>query len=378
MRLYDSSNIDTLVWPDTEQGKKARDYLLPLVRNGIQSYISNAKTSFYVLAFDDLVLPVTVNAQEYDNSYVVSNYYAIPLLEEKMANRPSWLNRLKKPFIRLGGRLLKSMRINKVVIVNNWLVSTCVQSELTASQLNKITTFLQESFSDHLIMFRNVNGLKESGLCRNLAEKKYHLFGTRMIYVYDPKLKETLSPKVHYHHRRDKRLIEKNGYEVFTEVDLSPEDIPRLLELYTNVYIGKYTDYSPKYTEKFLINALEQRSWHFMGVRREGKIDGVYGYFVHNGIMTVPFFGHETNLPPQMGLYRMLTILIIQEAERLDVLLNDSSGAEAPKKYRGMKPHPEYTAIYARHLPLVRQFLWKGMAAIYNRTVFPAIKRKVP
>src|SRR5699024_6634908 len=72
--LYNEDNIDELNFPQTSDGQYAKDFLLPLIKEGSQAYIRNIDTKLYVLKIDDVLLPVSVNDREYENSYVTSPY----------------------------------------------------------------------------------------------------------------------------------------------------------------------------------------------------------------------------------------------------------------------------------------------------------------
>src|SRR5206468_1590252 len=147
-------------------------------------------------------------------------------------------------------------------------------------------------------------------LIQHLRQCEFRLLPTRSVFFYDPSKKEELSSKVQYHHRRDLKLIEKEGYEVLRNGDLKETDLPRLLELYRKVYMEKHTS---------------------------------------------------------CGLYRMLSVLLYKESEVKNLALNDSSGGDDTKKWRGLKLFDEYVAIYDRHLPLRRRLFWKTVDIFLNK-----------
>lgn len=359
VRLYDGIDIHDLVWPESIESQQACHFFLPLLKEGVHRYISNVQTKLFLLQYEDLLLPLTVNEREYGNSYVASNAYAIPYLKERLSKHHPLFSMGAEPFLYLGDRLLRAIQVNKVVLLNNWLTVTSSLPEISTRQIEAITDYLQGRFPDHLLMIRNVNTIRGESASFSLTRKGFKLIGTRLIYVYDPERKKQLSSKVHYHHRRDRRLVEKEGYEIVRSEDFFPEDFPRILELYEKVYVKKYTPFSPRYTLEFINHVFKSGSWKGIAVKKEGRIDGFIGYCVHNQTMIVPIMGYDTALAASVGLYRMVTGLIIKEAERLGLLLNDSSGAAVPKKYRGMVARQEYTAVYFDHLPWMRHTFWK-------------------
>lgn len=359
--LYDQSNIDSLQWPNTPETLHAKALFVPMLKEGVSAYIRNVDTKLYLLQIDQHILPVTVNEKEYDNSYLTSNYVAIKLLEEKLSQRFPRLFHLQKPFIQCAGAVLKGIKINKVVIVNNWLLTTSIYPELSLLQTNALTDFLKKRFPDHSIIFRSLNDKKCASLAMDLKEQHYHIIKTRSVFFYDPDQKKHLSPKVQYHHRRDRRLIESEGYQVVRNEMIEEKEISQLLHLYNLIYISKHTRYSPAYTEKFIKEAIGKQYFHLIGLKKDGAIHGVMGCCKRNGTMIVPFFGYDATKGGANHLYRMLTVLAIDEAEKDHLLLNDGSGGSVAKKHRGMTTSPEYIAIYDRHLPWHRRLFW-GLA----------------
>ncbi|WP_163568489.1 hypothetical protein [Fodinicola feengrottensis] len=75
VELYTSANLVDLRWPDTENGRYARDYLTPLITQGPDRFVDNIRTTYGALFVDDsVILPVSWNTTDYDNSYVCSPY----------------------------------------------------------------------------------------------------------------------------------------------------------------------------------------------------------------------------------------------------------------------------------------------------------------
>jgi hypothetical protein len=346
IQLFDEQTINQLKWPATEEGEHVRALLLPMIREGVTSYIRNVDTKLYVLQVNNTLLPITVNEREYNNSYLTSNYFPIKFLEER-------LNKQDSRFPYLQRALFQS-----AVIINNWLLTNNIYPQLSGEELHAITRYLTQHFPDHALIFRSLNSRKCSDLTHDLAKQQYRLLYSRSVFIYDPDQKGNFSPKVLYHHRRDRRLIEAEGYEVSPCEQVGKEDLTRILELYNAIYLAHHTTYSPQYTEKFLQEAIEKRFLHLVCLRKKGEIHGVIGFHERGGTLITPFCGFDQTQGEANHLYRMLTILAIDEAEKRERLLNDGSGGGAPKQYRGMKPYPEYVALYDRHLPWHRRTFW--------------------
>jgi hypothetical protein len=358
VQIYDASTIDQLPWPETEEGYLAKNYLLPLIKEGPESFISNAKTRLFVLTIDDLIIPITVNEAEYENSYLLSSYFVAANMKEKADQASGLVKMWSKPLAGFLGQMLKWMKINKVVIINNWLFTTNPYPELNKEQIKIITAFLKKGFPDHYLMFRSVNNYRSSKVFDGLNLENYRMIPSRNVYLYDPSRVHELAPSKIRKQKKDYSKIARANYKVETVHTLSEKEIARVLELYQNVYVSRYTKYSPIYTEKYLRRALENQILRIKLLKKEDKIYGVTGFLKKNGFLLTPFFGYDTSLPHEEGLYRMLSGVIMQEIEQEKLVSHQGSGASDFKKWRGCIEEQEYVAIYDHHLPFLRRFFW--------------------
>jgi hypothetical protein len=358
IKMFDRQSIDQLEWPDTEEGKLARLHLLPLMKEGTESFIKNAKTELYIIQLDHLIIPCTVNHTDYQNCYLLSAYFIAANLVEKLEKMASWKGLLLKPLVNLFGVFLKIMKINKVVIINNWLFTTNPYPELTAPQIKAITEALKQHFPDHYYMFRSVNTYKSSQVYDALNFEKFRMIPCRTIYLYDPQRTSKLSSSVLRKQKKDTNRLENKHYYVEPANSLTDEEMKRVLELYQNIYVKKYTKYSPLYTEKYLSRILENETYQLKLLKKENIIYGVVGFLQKNGFLLVPFFGYDTSVPQEEGLYRMLSAIIMQEIGVRKVVSHQGSGAGQFKKWRGFTEEMEYIGIYDKHLPFFRRLFW--------------------
>lgn len=358
LTLYDSKTIDSFQWPQTEEGQLAKRYLLPLIKEGPENFISNAKTRLSILNLGERIIPFSVNEAEYDNSYLLSTYFVIANLKEKLKKLPTWIRLFADPLVNLLGKFFKLIKINKVVIINNWLLTTNLYPDFTREELGKITHFLRDRFPDHYLMFRSIQNYKGKAVFEGLNFEKYRMIPSRHVYLYDPLRKKELSPSIIRKQKKDANRLLRSGYAVETAQTLSDGELARLLELYQNVYLSKYTKFSPIYTEKYLREAIQNKTLYFKLLKKENTIYGVAGFFQKNDYLLIPFFGYDTKLPQEESLYRMLSSVIMEEVERLNVVSHQGSGAPDFKKYRGFQELQEYVAIYDRHLPFIRRLFW--------------------
>lgn len=377
VRLYDREELERIDWPDTEDGRYARAYLVPLMREGTETFIRNARTALYVARIDDGVLPVTVNEEEYENSYVCSPYthYIRYAKQELRWLRRPLLEKSLSALLGVLGELMKRSNVNKVVHVNNWLLSTNLYPSLSGKQAAAVLHAVRDLFPEHAIVFRSLCPSLHAELIHALREAGCKLVPSRQIYLYRLHDLSSGRSKARWLIKRDERLLARNGYELVPAEEMTDEDVPRIAELYKMLYLEKYSWDNPQFDESFIRLAKAAGGLTLRGLRKNGRLDAVMGYFVRNGVMTTPLFGYDTSLPQSVGLYRMLSACLIREAEEKGHLLHESAGAAQFKRNRGAVAEIEYSAVFDNHLPLRRRWCWSLLDRLLNGIGVPMMRK---
>jgi hypothetical protein len=374
LKFYDANNIDTLPWPETQDGQYAKKYLTPLIKNGTKYYIDNVDTKMIVAAIDDLVLPVTVNDTQYDNCYVCSpySYFISCALEhiERIGHR-SIIIMLRGLLMGLS-KFLRWGKVNKIVVVNNWLVSTNLHPDISEDQVRLIKNALQERYPDHVIAFRSVNSFHNSALRESLKKQQFDLIVSRQVYYLDPNNERVFQSRLV---KKDIKLLKECEYTVLDENNLTAQDVNRIHELYSALYLEKHSMLNVQLNRNFIAHLINEKLFAFKVLKNGDSIDGVMGYFWRNGVMTSPFFGYDISKPRELGLYRLLATLLLTDAKKRNLLLNLSSGANEYKKWRGGIGDIEYLAVYKKHLPSYRHAPWNALRWILQNIGMPLIKR---
>jgi hypothetical protein len=379
IQLYDKRTISQFAWPDHEEGQYAKGYLLPLLQEQTDRWIANTKTILAVLSVDDRVIPLTINEQEYENSYVCSPYtHYVSYARQELSllnNRP--VEMLLSAMLAPISLILKASRFNKTVHVNNWLLSTNLYPSLTESQVEEVLAFLQAAYPQHTLVFRSLNKTTNDSLLEALKQRGCMTVPSRQVYMLDPQARGGASSKARWLIKRDFELIQKHGYEIVKPNDLSEADMPRLVELYNLLYLDKYSLYNPQFSERFFALAWRERLLQLYALRniKSGRIDAVLGSFSRNGVMTTPVFGYDTALPKELGLYRMLSAVLVSLAREQGCLLHESSGAAQFKRNRGATSDIEYSAVFHRHLPLYRKVGWTLLYKVLQRVGVPLMRK---
>jgi hypothetical protein len=234
--LFSRENIQALSFPHTEDGVYARRYLLPMMLNGAQKYIKNVHdTQLMIAKVDNIIIPITVTDFHLDNTYTCSpysHYVSYGGYEEvKHLNNPP-VEALIKFLMGPIAWYFRKAELDKVVYVNNYLLSTNLYPSVNSEQLSALTDALPKWFPDRAIVFRSVDARKNPQIVDLLEEKEYELVLSRQVWYINPE--EAIRSKGY---KEDVRLLRNHKYKIVDGKDLSDEDLKRSLELYNKLYL---------------------------------------------------------------------------------------------------------------------------------------------
>lgn len=376
MRLYSKNEWKDIPWPSSDKGRHLQAFLEPILKEGSNAFISNVKSNLYILHIDDLFLPITVNEREYHNSYVCSIYsYLLYAEEEMQRHQRNFLRIILFPILAIIKFWFKWSKINQLVSVNNFFLSTNLYDSISFKQVKRISGFLKQQFPHYAILFRSLNNYTEKTLVQTLKNLKYDFITSRSIYFFDPKNHPYLPSKKRWIIQKDQKLLKQANLQVIEHNDFKIQDASRIKDLYELLYLKKYSYFNPDFSIRFFEDAILKKTFILKGVLYEGNLVGVIGFFKTKGIMATPIVGYDTNLPEKLGLYRLLTILILEESLKTNTLFHMSAGVGHFKRQRGAFQELEVMAVYSSHLPLYRRVLWKVLALLFNKLGAPILKK---
>ncbi len=341
-----------------------------------QRLIENVRTDFRVLSIADRwFLPVTINETEFENSYVCSPYtacvtYSIEELNRNIKN--PWLNKpLNQLLNGLSGCLIH-YEINKTIHVNNFLLSTNPYPNWHGVYLPQIVRFLTQQFPQHTLIFRSLNQVQHSLLLHEFERYGFQTGASRQVYYFHPNA-QTRSK--HNNIGNDRRVVQKSDLTYLSPVEMVGY-AAQIRSLYNQLYIQKYSQHNPRFTDLFFEEALARQLFRFEGYcNNDGALKAAIGLFELNGTITSPIVGYDTNENSKKGLYIQAIDLIFKRMHQTGQILNLSSGASDFKRLRGGQGHLEYSAIYFKHLPLPRQRMWKTLLFLLNKIGIPLLEK---
>jgi glutathione synthase/RimK-type ligase-like ATP-grasp enzyme len=334
--------------------------------------VRNVQTQLMAIQLNDTVLPVTVNHSEAGNSYVVSpfSHYVTYAKEELRELGQPILERILGVLLDGLGTLLRWGEVDKIVHVNNGFVSTNIHPNLELTEINAITDLLEKRFPDHAIAFRSVHSYRGSRLPEFLLERSYRLVPARSVLFVDTTSRD-FKRKVDF--KRDVKLLNSSGYKVRRLKQPTSSELERVCELYGLLYLKKYSFQNPQFTPNFLELGLNAEWLEVFVLEKDNRIDGTLAFYQRGEALTTPIVGYDTQLPLETGLYRMLAAFLMLEAERRGMQVHASSGVAKFKRSRGASSAIEYTAVFTRHLPWHRRFVWALLEFLMRRVAIPVI-----
>ncbi len=366
--LFTRENIHSLPFPSTDDGEYARHYLVPLMSDDPQKYIRNVyNTELMAVKVGETIIPITVSDFHPQNTYTVSpysHYVSYGGLEEVKHLNNKLIEIIVKALMIPVSVFFKYTELDKVVFVNNYLLSTNLYPSVDSDQLSALSAALIRWFPNRAIVFRSVDQKKNPHIYETLEGLGYDLVLSRQVWYMDP-----VAALKTRQCKEDVRVLKKAGYEVVQGKDLSDDELQRAVELYNLLYLEKYSYYNPQFTFEFLKLARDHETLHMYGLKKDGRLNGIMGFFVRNGAMTQPLFGYDTTLPLDEGLYRLLTLVTLQEGVKRGLLVHASGGVGKFKKVRGGESVTEYNAVYTKHLPKRRQLPWKLIGKISDAMI---------
>lgn len=287
--IFDEKNIHSCPWPSDQEGEFARKFLSPLISDGIFQFVENIHAKMVVLFADGQIIPLTINERHYDNSYVASPYsYYVTCASsgaEKIKNR--LIRSSFEFFLKFYSAFMRWGKIDKAVVVNNWLWTTNPYPNLTEEQVVDISKFLAKAYPGHALVFRTVNKKTCINALETLKNAGYDLIASKYIYITDGADEETFKTRIF---KSDLKFIKESP---FTLESINDGDLNKIHHLYRSLYIDKYSSLSPQYNTKFIDLLLKSGALNMLAVKKGDDVAGVAGYFCKDGAMISPFFGYD-------------------------------------------------------------------------------------
>ncbi|MDV3456228.1 hypothetical protein RZN05_04470 [Sphingomonas sp. HF-S4] len=373
MMLFDPRDPPPGAWP---AACDARAYIEGIAKSGATAMVPNVTTRWLALRSGERVYPVTVNDGERGGSYVClphSAYILYARAELDLVDTGR-LRPLLRLLIAAADRVLRWGRVNRIVHVDNWLLSTNLHGDWSGDDLPAIRALLAQHFPDHAVAIRSVDGWASPALLDAARRDGWRLLASRQIWVTGD-LRQDWRPRRCT--RQDGKLLADSGLSIDDFATMEEADAARIAELYHLLYVGKYSPLNPVFSPSYVRMTWRTGTLRYRGARdADGVLLAVAGSLVRGDVLTPPVVGYDTARPQREGLYRIATLLFTTTAAEQGVRLNGSAGAAQFKRNRGATGVIEYTAIAAGHLPWRRRAVLACMAFVLDRLAVPMMRRR--
>jgi hypothetical protein len=367
--------LDPAAPEHAEAADPALRYTQALASVGLDQLVPNVRTRILALRSGGRVFPVTVNDGARGRSYVCEPYsayilYARRELELVGAGLGKWLF---LPLIALAALLLRAARINRIVHVDNWLLSTNLHGDWRGEDIGVIRRFLTGRFPRHIIAIRSLDRWSSPALIEAAIADGWTLFPSRQIWVTSD-----VADQWHQRHSlaEDRRILRRSGLMVEQLERIEAADAERIAQLYAMLYLEKYSALNPAFTARWVVETARAGLIRYRCARdTDGVIQAVAGSLRRGDVLTPPVVGYDTAKPQSLGLYRIACLLFTDDAMQAGARLNGSAGAASFKRGRGAQAEIEYSAYYLGHLPRVRRTILTLFAWLLCRIAVPYMRK---
>ncbi|MCX7358032.1 MAG: GNAT family N-acetyltransferase [Alphaproteobacteria bacterium] len=350
-----------------------RAYLEAFAHNGSTALITNLRTQVRGLRSGERVFPVTINGAEYGDAYVCLPHtaYALYAKEELRIVNAGPMTPALALVASGAGALLRSARVNRIVHVNNYMLSTNLHGGWDGEDVGAIRDFLVEQYPDHLIAVRSLNDWSDAPLCRRFSDAGWKMLPSRQIYVTED-MRADWAP--HRDTRRDLAIIANVADRIDPLRNLRPGDAEKIAQLYAMLYLDRYSKLNPAFTAAYVEMTHNAQFFHYRGLRDDdGALSAIVGCFIRGGVLTTPIVGYDTTRPASEGLYRIASAMLAQMAIEHGCRLNGSAGAADFKRNRGARAVIEYSAYFVDHLSFARRATIGAIERLLNKVAVPVM-----
>ena len=359
-----------------DDGSLAARHVAALRNAGLSSLIANAASEPLLLRHGPWRLPVTVEDGSYGNTYVASPHSAyvlyardeIDIVGMKLGRTAA------RGVLGVMDGLLRCLRINRTVHLDNWLLSTNLHGDWKGEGLPAMREMLSARFPDHFLVLRSLDPWSCPELLEAAREDGWVLMPSRQIWVTSDLRTQW---KKRNNSQNDRRALRKSGLRVEEITTIGDTDAERIADLYHQLYIGRYSGLNPRFTARFITASARNGLLEYRVARdANGTIMAAAGMRVAGAIATLPLLGYDLSRPRSEALYPIASYLASEWAMERDLRFNGSAGAGHYKQLRGATGQIEYVAVHASHLPRVRRAGLAFLARSLNALMVPMLEKQ--
>ncbi len=321
--FFSAENINSIS-KNLETANQAKlTYLKPIVRDGLQHYITNLNSEYELVSIGNKILPIVVcNGCECTLLPIINN-------QTEDAAKSS--------------RRIRDMGLDRGVFLNQWLLFSSPSLQLGKKAIESIRDSLVNRFPDRPIFFMGLDFIQSGPTIDYVVDCGFNLSWYSMYYLFDD-IDETNRDL-----KKDFNMLTNGNCKIDYRDSLTDEEAANLLDLYVSHYGGYNKDF-PRLTERWLklvaSSSLFDLVTYFIDKNNRAWGSSIYdgGQMIGNYMGKV---GRDT--------YRIDIAQLLRTANSKGLLYNGSTGIANEgdaifKRLRGARPSPLFIASYSDHL----------------------------
>ncbi len=367
--------IEGAALPSHVPHTQAASYVARLATDGTRNLVTNVASEMLLLRSGRVDLPVTVDDGTLGHSYVSSPHsaYVLYARDEIALLGLGRMRIAAEAVLKTLSALLRTMRLNRAVHLDNWLLSTNLHGTWDGTGLAQMRALLSARFPDHFLIIRSLDPWTCPALLDAVRHDGWTLLPARQVWVTDD-LAASWLPRGQT--RADAKALRRSGLTTGQATNLSERDCARIADLYHQLYVGRYSAINPIFTPDFIQAAATLGLLTFLVARDgQGEIMAFSALRSAGGVGTVPLMGYDMTRPQSEGLYRIASYMAAEAAMHAGLRFHGSSGAAEFKRSRGARGTIEYMVVDARHLSAPRRAGLALLAAGLNAFMKPMLER---
>ncbi|MGV2876424.1 GNAT family N-acetyltransferase [Macrococcus capreoli] len=345
MAIY--TNFEDVPFDEVDISPFNKAYLKYMME-GIHRGIENIHARVEVILLNGQLIPYSVKDGGNKESWIHSftgQYIDEMHSEVDRMEMPGVVKTLANQLLNIGRTILRFTG-EKTVTVFPSFMSTTMYEGFEFDQIQEVTRILVARFPKHAIVYRTLNDKFHQEKMKQLAGVGYSEMISRAIYIFAPSDGHSKNERKDL--KKDMKRFEKSGYTFTSEI--KDDEFSQLMPLYKQVYLDKYSDFNPHYTEDFFRFIYNELNLAWFVVKDNDCIISFMGVSQTGNVLFPAYFGMDQSVK---GLYFMTSGLLYNFAKDNGYQINNSAGAKDYKLARGSRPYLEYHYIYYKHLKIV-------------------------
>lgn len=324
----------------------------PLVNHGASWCAPNISADAHWIESGEVPWRVAVTRPVRRNCYVVSaTGQYLDYAHDEIRRLPAILHRtLSRVSLHAVAPMLR--RLDPIVILDALPVSTVLHPHRSAAQWSSAVQATRRVYPSLPIVVRSLDDVVSGSSLVALRLTGLEIVPSRLVFHQDPRHAEFWRIR---NVRNDMALADEVPLE---SRPLCISDVPRVAELYWQLYGQKHSQLNPQFSGEWLAHGMTKGVLSGEAIVHDGRLAAAYLSYSVGDVMTNPVFGYDTTLPQQLGLYRRLSLLTMRAARVRELRIHASSGAPGFKASRGGVACMEYHAVDLRGVRGAQRAAW--------------------